>query len=85
MDVSGQTHTQAIVPPTKKPLVPQKKGWVDPRATLNALEKRKISFPCWGGASLRLSKSMYPYRAFQDYVFVWPKIYFSVQPRNTLT
>jgi len=67
---------------TPRPIYPQEKipryhwkaGCVDPRASLNTLERRRISCLCWGGASLRLSKSMWPHRAPQDYAWVWPRV-----------
>ena len=52
---------------TPRPLYPQeeilryhwKAGCVDPRASLNTLERRQISCLYWGGASLSLSKSVW--------------------------
>jgi hypothetical protein len=47
MEVHGHFHNQAAILPQKEPLVPLKRGLrVDPRASLKALEKRKISRPC---------------------------------------
>jgi hypothetical protein len=41
MEVSGQLHVPAVLPPGKEPLVPIG-GWVGPRAVLDAVVKRKI-------------------------------------------
>jgi hypothetical protein len=43
MEVSGQLHAPAALPPAKEPLVPV--GWVSPRAVLDAVVKRKIASP----------------------------------------
>jgi hypothetical protein len=43
MEVSGQFHAPAALPPGKKPLVPR--GWVGPRTVLDAVVKRKIPSP----------------------------------------
>jgi hypothetical protein len=43
MEVCGQLHAQAALPPGKEPLVPIEYGdWVGPRAVLDAVVKRKI-------------------------------------------
>jgi hypothetical protein len=43
MEVSGQLHAPAALPPEKEPLVPIKiGGWVGLRAVLDAVVKRKI-------------------------------------------
>jgi hypothetical protein len=43
MEVSGQLHVLAALPPGKEPLVSI--GWVGPRAVLEAVVKRKIPSP----------------------------------------
>jgi hypothetical protein len=46
MEVSGQLHAPAL-PPRKRPAATYWiGGWGSPRADLDAVEKRKISFPC---------------------------------------
>jgi hypothetical protein len=45
MEVSGQLHTLAALPPGEEPLVPI--GWMGPRAILDAVVKREILSPCW--------------------------------------
>jgi hypothetical protein len=48
MEVSGQLHAPAALPPGKEPLVPIMIGvWVGPRAVLDMVVKRKIPSPCW--------------------------------------
>jgi hypothetical protein len=44
MEVSGQLHAPAALPPGKEPVVPIA-GWVCPRAVLEAVVKRKIPSP----------------------------------------
>jgi hypothetical protein len=49
MEVSGQLHAPAALPPRKEPPPPGtdwKGGWVGPRAVLDAVVKRKIPTPC---------------------------------------
>jgi hypothetical protein len=47
MEVSGQLHAPAALPPGKEPLVPiWIGGWVGPRAVPDAVVKRKIPSPC---------------------------------------
>jgi hypothetical protein len=47
MDVSGQLHTAAALPPGKElPDIHWIGGWVDPRAGLDAVKLRKISCSC---------------------------------------
>lgn len=74
MEASGQLHTQTTIPPRKNSQGATEKQTVDHRASLNTLERGQISCLCWGGASLRLSKSMWLHRAPQDYAWVWPKV-----------
>jgi hypothetical protein len=46
MQVSGQRHASAALPPGKEPLVPiEEGGWVGPRAVLDTVVKRKIPSP----------------------------------------
>jgi hypothetical protein len=46
MDVSGQLHVPATLPPGEIAHITQKiGGWVAPRAGLDAMEKRKVSGP----------------------------------------
>jgi hypothetical protein len=46
MEVNGQLHLPAALPPEKEPLVPHWiGGWVGPRAVLDAVVKRKIPSP----------------------------------------
>jgi hypothetical protein len=45
MDVSGQLHTPAALPPGKEPDTHRIGGWVGPRAILDAVVKRKIPSP----------------------------------------
>jgi len=46
VDGSGQLHAPACLPPGKDPLGTQRiGGWVDPRAILDAVVKRKIPSP----------------------------------------
>jgi hypothetical protein len=46
MEVSGQLHAPAALPPEKQPPVPIIRGWVGPRAGLDVTEKIEISCPC---------------------------------------
>jgi hypothetical protein len=43
MEVSGQLHVMAALPPVKNLSTHLVGGWVGPRAGLDALEKRNIS------------------------------------------
>jgi hypothetical protein len=47
MEVDGELHVPAVLPPGKELPVPieQEAGWA-PRAGLSAVEKRKLSCPC---------------------------------------
>ena len=45
MEVSGQLHVPAALPPEKNAGTRSMKGWVDPTARLHVLENRKISCP----------------------------------------
>jgi hypothetical protein len=46
MEASGQLHTPAILPQKKELLITHWiGGWVGPKAGLDAVEKKKISFP----------------------------------------
>jgi len=47
MDVSGQLHAPAALPPGKKHRTHYIGGWVGPRASLDTVSKRKIPSPCW--------------------------------------
>jgi hypothetical protein len=42
MEVSGQIHAPAALPPGKEPWIG---GWVSPRAVMDAVVKRKIPSP----------------------------------------
>jgi hypothetical protein len=43
MEVSGQLHAPAALPPAKEPAVRNWiEGWLDPRAGLDDVEKRKF-------------------------------------------
>jgi hypothetical protein len=47
MEVSGQLHTPAALPPRERaPGTHWIGGWVSPRAVLDAVVKRKIPSPC---------------------------------------
>jgi hypothetical protein len=47
MEVSGQLQAPAALPPGKEHLVPHWiGGWVDPRAVLDTVVKRKIPSSC---------------------------------------
>jgi hypothetical protein len=46
--MSGQLHVPADLAPGKNSGTHWTRGWVSTRAGLNALEKRKITCPCWG-------------------------------------
>jgi hypothetical protein len=46
MDVSGQPHAPAALPPEKTPDAHWIEGWVDPRAGLDTAVKRKIPSRC---------------------------------------
>jgi hypothetical protein len=45
MEVSGQLHAPAALPPGKKPDTLWIGGWVGPRTVLEAVVKRKIPSP----------------------------------------
>jgi hypothetical protein len=45
MEVSGQLHEQAALPPAKAPDTHWIGGWVGPRAVLEVVVKRKIPSP----------------------------------------
>jgi hypothetical protein len=47
MEVSGQLHAMAALPLEKEPLISSGGSWVGPRASLDCVEKRKISSPYW--------------------------------------
>jgi len=40
-EVSGHLHAPATVPPEKEPPYPLDRGWMGPRASLDAVERRK--------------------------------------------
>jgi hypothetical protein len=47
MEVSGQLHAPAVLPLGKEALVSVDwGGWVDPKAGLDTLFKRRVSFYC---------------------------------------
>jgi hypothetical protein len=46
MDVSSQLHAQAVLTPQKDHWYPLNRSLGGPRASLNVLERRKISCPC---------------------------------------
>jgi hypothetical protein len=49
MEVSGQLHASAALPPPSGETVPGIHcigGWLDPRAGLDLMEKKEVSFPC---------------------------------------
>jgi hypothetical protein len=46
MDVSGQLQAPVALHPGKGPLTRCRGGWLNPRASLDVLEKRKISGSC---------------------------------------
>jgi hypothetical protein len=43
--MSGQPHAPVALPPGIEPLAHCIVGWVGPRASLNVMEKRKITCP----------------------------------------
>jgi hypothetical protein len=45
MEVSGQLHAPAALPPGKDPGPHWRGGWVSPRAVLDAVVERKIPSP----------------------------------------
>jgi hypothetical protein len=45
MEVSGQLHAPAALPQGKSPWYPLDRRWVDPRAVVDAVVKRKIPSP----------------------------------------
>jgi hypothetical protein len=48
MEVCGQLHTQAILPPGERnSRIHWIQSWVGPRASPDAMEYRNISCPCW--------------------------------------
>jgi hypothetical protein len=48
MEVSGQPHTLAALPPKERiPSMHWIEGWVGPRAGLDTMVKRKIPSHCW--------------------------------------
>jgi hypothetical protein len=55
MGVSGQRHAPAALYPFRYPL--DKRGWVGPRAGLDAGARRKILCPCRGSNPNRLARS----------------------------
>jgi hypothetical protein len=47
MDVNGQFHeVAALIPGESAPLPAEEEGWMGTRPGLDAMEKRKVSFPC---------------------------------------
>lgn len=67
-------QVDSFTPPRKDPQVPLKSRLCGPQSSLNTLERRQISCLCWGGANLRLSKSIWLHRAPQDYAWVWSRV-----------
>jgi hypothetical protein len=45
MEVGGQLHSPAALPPGKEPMAHWIGGWVGPRAVLDMVVKRKIPSP----------------------------------------
>jgi len=50
MEVSGQLHATAALPPGKQPRTHRTEGWVGPRPGLDAVTKRKKSLSLPGEA-----------------------------------
>jgi hypothetical protein len=49
----------------REPVIHSIGGWVDPRAGLDAMEKRKISLPCRESNTGRLARTdLHPYKYF---------------------
>jgi hypothetical protein len=46
IEVSGLLHAQAVTPGERILSTYSTGGWMGPRASLDAVEKRKISYPC---------------------------------------
>jgi hypothetical protein len=47
MEVGGQLHPCSFTPGKAIPNIDWLGGWVSPRASVDAAEKRKISCSCW--------------------------------------
>jgi hypothetical protein len=47
MEMSGQHHTLTTLPPGMSPRTHSIGGWVGSKGSLDILENRKISCPCW--------------------------------------
>jgi hypothetical protein len=59
MEVSGQLHAPAALPPLRIATgTPWIGGWVGPRAGLDAMAKRKFLCPCRNSNPGRLARSL---------------------------
>jgi hypothetical protein len=71
MEVSGQIHDPAALPQVKSLRYSLDRGWVGPRAGLDAIEKRKILVPVGNrtptGRPSSLQYSRYAYWAIPQY------------------
>jgi hypothetical protein len=73
MEVSGQLHTLADLPPRER--VPGNRwigGWVGPRAVVDAIVKRKIHIYCFSGSNN--SASQYDRGKIVKFKFKFPSI-----------
>jgi hypothetical protein len=67
MEVSGQLHTSAALPPGNSPGAHWTGGWVDPRASLDIMKKRKVLL-LWDLKPGRPANSVLLYwLSFRDY------------------
>jgi len=55
--MGGYRHAPAALPPGRRPITHSTVGWVGPRASLNACEKRKPSFLAGSQTSDRKARS----------------------------
>jgi hypothetical protein len=67
MEGSGQHHAPSALPRGKSSQYPMDRGWIGPRAGLDAEEKRKIFCPCLDSNAVCPASNLSLYRSGQAY------------------